>query len=265
MRSLIVYLISINVLTFLIYGINKWKARRGKWRIGLGTDAPARCTAELQLRHFRKLLRMRCAPFLEVLVADNLPEFLVLLGIVFLQFLVIDLSAKSRHAGRGIAGTHTGATAGKTTRPHSSGASTRKSTLTTGPSAAGRSREVAIRTGTAEFKVLTAILDIALEELVHLLDLFFIEPQFCGHLVGLHLRLLLNGRALFHLGTFRFLRSLAARLCCRGQHHRQSCGHKNHSFHRSVHVLTMPFGKSRTKPKAGPPTCHSNVPESPFR
>ena len=27
------YLISINVLTFLLYGIDKWKARRGKWRI----------------------------------------------------------------------------------------------------------------------------------------------------------------------------------------------------------------------------------------
>ena len=27
------YLIGINVLTFLLYGIDKWKARRGKWRI----------------------------------------------------------------------------------------------------------------------------------------------------------------------------------------------------------------------------------------
>ena len=33
MRSLVIYLIGINVLTFLIYGIDKWKARRGKWRI----------------------------------------------------------------------------------------------------------------------------------------------------------------------------------------------------------------------------------------
>ena len=33
MRSLIVYLIGINVLTFLIYAIDKWKARKGKWRI----------------------------------------------------------------------------------------------------------------------------------------------------------------------------------------------------------------------------------------
>ena len=33
MRDLVIYLIGINVLTFLIYGIDKWKARRGKWRI----------------------------------------------------------------------------------------------------------------------------------------------------------------------------------------------------------------------------------------
>ena len=29
----VIYLIGINVLTFLIYGIDKWKSRRGKWRI----------------------------------------------------------------------------------------------------------------------------------------------------------------------------------------------------------------------------------------
>jgi uncharacterized membrane protein YsdA (DUF1294 family) len=27
------FLIGINVLTFLLYRIDKWKARRGKWRI----------------------------------------------------------------------------------------------------------------------------------------------------------------------------------------------------------------------------------------
>ena len=32
-RSLVIYLLGINVLTFLIYAIDKWKARRGKWRI----------------------------------------------------------------------------------------------------------------------------------------------------------------------------------------------------------------------------------------
>ena len=29
MRDLIIYLIGINVVTFFIYGIDKWKARRG--------------------------------------------------------------------------------------------------------------------------------------------------------------------------------------------------------------------------------------------
>ena len=27
------YLVFINILTFLLYGIDKWKARRGKWRL----------------------------------------------------------------------------------------------------------------------------------------------------------------------------------------------------------------------------------------
>ena len=35
MRDLIIYLIGINVVTFFIYGIDKWKVRRGKWRIFL--------------------------------------------------------------------------------------------------------------------------------------------------------------------------------------------------------------------------------------
>lgn len=33
MREFIYYLIGVNVLTFLLYGIDKWKARREKWRI----------------------------------------------------------------------------------------------------------------------------------------------------------------------------------------------------------------------------------------
>ena len=33
MRVLIYYLIGINVLTFLIYGIDKWKAKKDKWRV----------------------------------------------------------------------------------------------------------------------------------------------------------------------------------------------------------------------------------------
>ena len=30
---IIIYLIAINVITFLVYGIDKWKAKRSKWRI----------------------------------------------------------------------------------------------------------------------------------------------------------------------------------------------------------------------------------------
>ncbi len=37
MRAFLIYLIGINILTFLIFGIDKWKARRGKWRIPEGT------------------------------------------------------------------------------------------------------------------------------------------------------------------------------------------------------------------------------------
>jgi len=33
MKELTIYFVFINVLTFLLYGIDKWKARRGKWRI----------------------------------------------------------------------------------------------------------------------------------------------------------------------------------------------------------------------------------------
>lgn len=37
MRAFFIYLIVINILNFLIFGIDKWKARRGKWRIPEGT------------------------------------------------------------------------------------------------------------------------------------------------------------------------------------------------------------------------------------
>ena len=33
LRAIIIYLTGINILTFLVFGIDKWKARRGKWRI----------------------------------------------------------------------------------------------------------------------------------------------------------------------------------------------------------------------------------------
>ena len=36
-RIVAYYLIIINILTFLVYGIDKWKARNGKWRISEAT------------------------------------------------------------------------------------------------------------------------------------------------------------------------------------------------------------------------------------
>ena len=35
MRTLVIYLIGINLLTFLIFGIDKWKARKGKFDLGI--------------------------------------------------------------------------------------------------------------------------------------------------------------------------------------------------------------------------------------
>lgn len=33
MEMLICYLLAINVITFTVFGLDKWKARRGRWRI----------------------------------------------------------------------------------------------------------------------------------------------------------------------------------------------------------------------------------------
>ena len=33
MKEIILYLIAINVVTFLVYGLDKWKAKRDAWRI----------------------------------------------------------------------------------------------------------------------------------------------------------------------------------------------------------------------------------------
>ena len=30
---LIYYLLAVNVLTFIVYGVDKWKAKRGRWRM----------------------------------------------------------------------------------------------------------------------------------------------------------------------------------------------------------------------------------------
>lgn len=36
-NALLFYLIVINILTFLVYGIDKWKAKQGSWRISEAT------------------------------------------------------------------------------------------------------------------------------------------------------------------------------------------------------------------------------------
>ena len=36
-NTLLYYLIVINVVTFLVYGIDKWKAKQGSWRISEAT------------------------------------------------------------------------------------------------------------------------------------------------------------------------------------------------------------------------------------
>lgn len=37
MELLLYYFVCVNVLTFLVYGIDKWQARQGKWRISEAT------------------------------------------------------------------------------------------------------------------------------------------------------------------------------------------------------------------------------------
>lgn len=36
-NTMIYLLIGINVLTFVVYGVDKWKAKQGKWRISEAT------------------------------------------------------------------------------------------------------------------------------------------------------------------------------------------------------------------------------------
>ena len=36
-EALLYYLIGINIVTFLVYGIDKWKAKQGSWRISEAT------------------------------------------------------------------------------------------------------------------------------------------------------------------------------------------------------------------------------------
>ncbi|MDY5318606.1 MAG: DUF1294 domain-containing protein, partial [Candidatus Egerieousia sp.] len=37
MEEIICYLLAINIATFLLYGIDKYKAKKGKWRISEAT------------------------------------------------------------------------------------------------------------------------------------------------------------------------------------------------------------------------------------
>ena len=37
MELLLYYFVCVNVLTFFVYGIDKWQARQGKWRISEAT------------------------------------------------------------------------------------------------------------------------------------------------------------------------------------------------------------------------------------
>ncbi|MGN0231806.1 MAG: DUF1294 domain-containing protein [Muribaculaceae bacterium] len=37
MKALVVYIIAINVVSFIMFGIDKYKARRGQWRISEAT------------------------------------------------------------------------------------------------------------------------------------------------------------------------------------------------------------------------------------
>ena len=36
-NALLYYIIVVNIVTFLVYGIDKWKAKQGSWRISEGT------------------------------------------------------------------------------------------------------------------------------------------------------------------------------------------------------------------------------------
>ena len=33
MKYIVIYLLSVNLITFLVYGLDKWKAKRDKWRV----------------------------------------------------------------------------------------------------------------------------------------------------------------------------------------------------------------------------------------
>lgn len=36
-KLIVIYLVAVNIVTFFLYGIDKWKAKRSKWRISEAT------------------------------------------------------------------------------------------------------------------------------------------------------------------------------------------------------------------------------------
>ena len=57
-EALLYYLIVINVVTFLVYGIDKWKAKKGSWRISEATLLEGQ---ERQLAHIGGYLADTCS------------------------------------------------------------------------------------------------------------------------------------------------------------------------------------------------------------
>lgn len=33
LHAIVLYIVVVNVVTFIVYGVDKWRARRGKWRV----------------------------------------------------------------------------------------------------------------------------------------------------------------------------------------------------------------------------------------
>ena len=79
---LIYYLLAVNVLTFIVYGVDKWKARRGRWRVpeatlmGLGGSVGAWLAMQL-FRHKTQKKKFRYGvPVLFVLQVAAVALFL---------------------------------------------------------------------------------------------------------------------------------------------------------------------------------------------
>ena len=51
-QTIVYFLICINVVTFLVYGIDKWKAKHGSWRISEATFHSSQ-KKNLSLHHLR--------------------------------------------------------------------------------------------------------------------------------------------------------------------------------------------------------------------